>query len=98
MSTVKLRDVFYIRDISELCGITDEAIRQWCRSGALRSTIIDRQYHISFQDLSDHFASSRRHLNFLYNAEPDKPMLIELKRKLLHEIKGRQNYANLNDE
>lgn len=92
------RDIFYVRDVATLCGITEEAVRQWCRSGALKTTLVGRQYYISFEDLVDHFATNRRHLNFLYNTETSNGMQMRLKRKLIRAINRRQNNGYSDNE
>lgn len=84
------KSVVRVPQIARLCGVSEESVRQWCRSQWLKSrkTRDTMEWVIYFEDLAEHFADTPRHLDKLLNAELERKNDLELRRCVLREIKA----------
>lgn len=88
------KDTFTIRDVAKLCGISEEAVRQWCRNGSLKSHYDGYRYTIKRSDLLQHFLHNDRHADFLRESTPIRLTQSALKLDILEDLKRMQKGGN----
>lgn len=81
------KDTFTINDIAKLCGVSGEAVRQWCRDGRLKSTYDGYRYAIKKSDLLDHILRNPKHEEFLLATEPKGMMQKAIREEILSNLR-----------
>lgn len=85
------KHIVKVPQIARICGLTEESIRQWCRTKWLKSvkTSNTGEWIIYREDLVEHFSLVERHLEFLLNSVVTRKSDVALKSLLLKEIAER---------
>ena len=78
-----------VPQIARICNVTEESVRQWCRSGWLKAHKNEgnQEWIVNFKDLAEHFEITPKHYNMLTETSPTRLRDQKLKKDLQQEIK-----------